>query len=523
MDRPVIDTPYGRIEGTSDGGVTQFLGIPYASPPTGGGRLRSPSPATPWTGVRDATVPGNASLQKLGGNQTWLYEPLPPTSSDCLYLNVWTPDLGGKAPLFVWFHGGATRNGHGAAGAFHGAHLARRGGVVVVTVNYRLGALGGLAHPDLVDPVTGTCANWGLQDKIAALRWIRECAHALGGDADNLTIAGQSSGAMNVALMAQHADLDGLFHRMIMQSPPLFQPPMFAELAEAAEYTEALAESIGVPVSGLTALECTTLFEAENAFSKSKDVLTRMGRPRTSPVRDGMLVREWPYHGRPAPLPMLIGWNRDEARFWYDLKDADGSVISPMVAPETEEALVEQVGKLTRLYYPFAAPPQADDVIAAYADPSDPLDVDADAVWNDIYTDLVFRAPIVHYATKHAGTGAPTFAYEFSYPLPSPGKGTPHAFEVPFVFGTTAHPHLARKVGHGDEVASLSNSMMDMWTSFMRTGDPSISRAAPWSPLQPSEPAVMHLVSAGDVGMVPLPRSGQLCCWPAFEGRAQQE
>jgi len=514
MDRPIIDTPYGRIEGTTDDGVTQFLGIPYAAPPTGRGRLRSPLPVTPWAGVRDATGPGNASLQKLGGNQTWLYEPLPPTSSDCLYLNVWTPDLGGKAPLFVWFHGGATRNGHGAAGGFHGAHLARRGGVVVVTVNYRLGALGGLAHPDLVDPVTGTCANWGLQDKIAALRWIRECAHAFGGDADNVTIAGQSSGAMNVALMAQNADLDGLFHRTIMQSPPLFQPPMFAELAEAAEYTEALAESIGVPVAGLAALECRALFEAENAFSKSEDVLARMGRPRTSPVRDGMLVREWPYHGRPAPLPMLTGWNRDEARFWYDLKDAGGTVISPMRAPETEEALVEQVGRLIRLYYPFAAPPRATEVIETYTDPSGP--VNTDAVWNDIYTDLAFRAPIVHYATTHASGGPPTFAYEFGFPLPHPGKGTPHAAEVPFVFGTTAHPHLARKVGHGAEVAALSGCMMDMWASFMRSGDPSTPAAGAWSPLQPSEPAVMRIDSADDIGMAPLPRADRLRCWPAF-------
>ena len=517
---PIIDTPSGRIQGTTDDGVAQFLGIPYAAPPIGGRRLRSPSPVTPWSGVRKASEPGNASLQKLGGNQTWLYEPLPPTSGDCLCLNVWTPDLGGRAPLFVWFHGGATRNGHGAAGAFHGAHLARRGGVVVVTVNYRLGALGGLAHRDLVDPATGTCANWGLQDKIAALRWIRECAQAFGGDAGNVTIAGQSSGAMNVALMAQNADLSGLFHRTIMQSPPLFQPPMFADLAEAAEYTEALAESIGVPVSGLAGLECRALFEAENAFSKSKDVLARMGRPRTSPVRDGMLVREWPYHGSPAPLPMLIGWNRDEARFWYDLKDADGAVISPMVAPETEEALTEQVGKLIRLYYPFAAPPQVGNVIAAYADPSGPLDIDA--VWNDIYTDLVFRAPIVHYATKHA-SAAPTFAYEFGFPLPPPGKGTPHAAEVPFVFGTTAHPHLAGKVGHGDEVAALSDRMMDMWASFMRSGDPSTRAGGRWSPLQPSEPVVMSLVSANDVGMARLPRADPLGCWAAFSGGGSAE
>ena len=516
MNQPVIDTPYGRIKGSQGDGVAQFLGIPYAAPPTGVRRLRSPLPVSPWSGVREASEPGNASLQKLGGNQTWLYESLPPTSEDCLYLNTWTPDIGGKAPVFVWFHGGATRNGHGAAGAFHGAHLARREDVVVVTVNYRLGALGGLAHPDFVDPVTGTCANWGLQDKIAALHWIQECAHAFGGDAGNVTIAGQSSGAMNVALMAQNADLDGLFHRTIMQSPPLFQPPMFAELAEAAEYTEALARSIGVPVAGLAALEGTALFQAEDAFSKSNHVLTGMGRPRTSPVREGMLVREWPYSGNPASMPMLIGWNRDEALFWYDLKDSDGAVISPLTAPETAEALAEQVGRLIRLYYPFDTLPQAGDVIAAYADPSGSIDIDV--VWSDIYTDLVFRAPIFHYAAKHASAGAPTFVYEFGYPLPSPGRGTPHATDVPFVFGTTAHPHLAGKVGHGGEVAALSGRMMDMWASFMRSGDPSTPADGRWSPLEPSEPVVMSLVSADDSGMVRLPRADRLGCWAAFSG-----
>jgi len=210
---------------------------------------------------------------------------------------------------------------------------------------------------------------------------------------------------------------------------------------------------------------------------------------------------------------MLIGWNRDEARFWYDLRDADGNVISPMVAPDTEEALVEQVGRIIGLYYSFAAPPQAADVIAAYTDASRPVTIDA--AWNDIYTDLVFRAPIVHYATKHASTGAPTFAYEFGFPLPYPGTGTPHAADVPFVFGTTTHPHLTRKVGHGDAVAALSGRMMDMWASFMHSGDPSTA-AAPWRPLQRSVPAVMRLGSADDLGMVTLPRAEQLRCWPAF-------
>ena len=513
MDRPIIDTPYGRMQGTAEEDVAQFLGIPYAAPPTGDRRLRSPGPMPPWPGVRDASVPGSASLQQLGGNQTWLYEPLTSTSEDCLFLNAWSPDLGGKAPIFVWFHGGATRNGHGAAGAFRGANLARRGAGAGRHRQLPPGCARRPRSPRPGRPRHGLCANWGLQDKIAALRWVRDCAAALGGDPENVTIGGQSSGAMNVALMAQNPDLDGLFHRTILQSPPLFLPPMFAELADAAEYTEALAESMGVPVSGLAALGGAALFQAENAFSRSKDVLARMGRPRTSPVRDGLLVNEWPYHGMASPLPMLIGWNRDEARFWYDLRDSEGRVLSTLPAPDTAEALAALVGKFVGLHYPFAAPPQPRDVIAAYADASAPLDVDG--VWNDVYTDLVFRAPIVHFASTHAGAGAPTFVYEFGYPLPHPGRGTPHAADVPFVFGTTAHPHLAGKVGHGDEVAALSGALMDMWAAFMHAGDPSTPAVGRWSSLQPSAPAAMRL-GAGESAMVPLPRAEQLRCWPAF-------
>ncbi|MCL4368061.1 MAG: carboxylesterase family protein, partial [Actinobacteria bacterium] len=161
------------------------------------------------------------------------------------------------------------------------------------------------------------------------------------------------------------------------------------------------------------------------------------------------------------------------------------------------------------------------DVIAAYADPSRPLDVDA--VWNDVYTDLVFRAPIYHFASKHAGTGAPIFAYEFGFPLPHPGEGTPHAADVPFVFGTTAHPHLAGKVGHGDEVVALSGRMMDLWASFVRSGDPSAPAAGSWSPLLPSAPTIMRLESASEMGMVLLPRAERLRCWPAFDGGAQTD
>ena len=233
-------------------------------------------------------MPGAASLQSLAGNQTWLYDPIGRTDEDCLFLNVWTPDPSARLPVIVWLHGGATRNGHGAASAFDGTALAVLGRIVVVTINYRLGALGGLAHPDLGDEETGYCANWGLQDKLAALAWVRACIEAFGGDPGRITLAGQSSGAANAVMIAQSAAAPGLVTALIAQSPPLFQPPMFAELADAADYTERFARGRGVAVANLRAIDGRQLARAEQAFIRGG----AFPRPRTAPVRDGALIRE---------------------------------------------------------------------------------------------------------------------------------------------------------------------------------------------------------------------------------------
>lgn len=221
---PVVETPYGRVSGQLLGGaqaVTRFLGLPYAAPPVGAGRLRSPRPLQPWTGVRDGSTAAPASLQTLGGNQVWMNEPIERQDEDCLYLNVWTPSTTGRAPVLLWLHGGQTRNGHGAAPGIDGAVLAALG-LVVVTINYRLGALGGLAHPELADTDTGLCANWGLQDKLAALAWVQRCIAAFGGDPQQVTLGGQSSGAANAALMAQHGRAHGNEHQRRHQRPAPF-------------------------------------------------------------------------------------------------------------------------------------------------------------------------------------------------------------------------------------------------------------------------------------------------------------
>ena len=165
----VLDAPCGSLRGLAvPNGVQAFLGIPYAVPPVGPLRYASPRPAPRWDAVRDATRPGMASIQTLAGAAAWLYEGAEPQGEDCLVLNVWTPAPNGRRPVMVWLHGGAWRTGRGDAVGTNGAALAARGDVVVVTLNYRLGALGWLAHPELRDADTGAFANWGLQDQVLA-------------------------------------------------------------------------------------------------------------------------------------------------------------------------------------------------------------------------------------------------------------------------------------------------------------------------------------------------------------------
>lgn len=510
MAHPVAATPYGRLQGRSlDHGIARFLGVPYAAAPVGALRLRSPRPLAPWSGTRDAARPAPASLQTLGGNQTWLNEPIAAQSEDCLYLNVWTPAVAGRRPVLVWLHGGQTRNGHGASPAIDGAALAATG-IVVVTLNYRLGALGGLAHPALQDEASGLCANWGLQDKLAALSWVAECIACFGGDPACVTLGGQSSGAANAVLVAQHGLGRGRYRAVIAQSPPLFRPPMFADLDDAAAYTEALAGRLGVGVAGLRAVDGAALQQAEHAFAQSPELVARMGRPRTAPVRDGQLLRAWPYDGAVVPLPVLAGWTRTEADFWFDLRDGHGVSIAPLQAPRTPDELSARLAALITQHYAFEGPPSPSAVAAAYATSGGVAQV-----WRDAYTDLVFRAPILRLLGRQADAGQPVWGFEFAFPLPGDAQSSPHASDVPFVFGTHRHPHLACKIGSAPAVQALSAAMMDAWSSFVRTGSPATGAGAPWPAFDARAPRVMRF---GPQRPEPtgLERPQGLACWPAF-------
>ena len=507
----LIDTALGRLAGEAIDGVTRFLGIPYAEAPVGALRLRSPRPAKAWPGVRNATRAGAASLQTLGGNQVWMNEPIPIQSEDCLFLNVWTPDTESSLPVLLWVHGGATRNGHGGAPGINGMALAQQQGLVVVTINYRLGALGGLAHPDLVDETTGYCANWGMQDKLMAIQWVHDNIAAFGGDPNSVTLGGQSSGGANAAIIAQHGLAHGQYHRVIVQSPPLFRPPMFVELDKAAEYTQLLADKAGVSVTQLRDMDGVELQRLEQTLASSAELVAKMGRPRTAPVRDGKLLQHWPYDSPAAQIPVLTGWTRNEANFWFDLHDADGSVISPLKPPQNPADLEKRVGGLMGMHYAFPEKPEVAAILAAYASEKDTA-----ATWSEIYTDLVFRAPVLHFAGRQARAGQPTYVYEFAYPLPSPGRGTPHAMDVPFVFGTAGHSHFSCKVGSGPAVDRVSQSMMASWGAFVRTGSPQSDDCNSWPKFDPMTPKVMQF-GPEKASSIDLPRTNGMACWAAYK------
>ncbi len=424
--------------------------------------------------MRDATKPGAAPIQTLPPWAAWIYEMPEAQDEDCLFLNVYTPDPQGSRPVMVWLHGGAWRTGQGETAGTNGAALASAGDVLVVTVNYRLGALGWLAHPALADKATGAFANWGLQDQIAALRWVQANIAAFGGDPRRVTLFGQSAGGSSTASIAQDPRHAGLLHRAIIESGSLHGAPAFPEIAAAASYTEALAKRLGVSVTGLRDVAALDLHHAELAQTRDPELVRSLGRPPVLPVRDDVVLRVWPRDGKLLPIPLLIGTTQTEGTFWYDLIGPDGAGVPGLKPPRDHAQLVTMIRELAEIYRPEAAGTAADRVADTYARAAAARG-DADGilpVWIAVYTDLVFRLRARTCAAQHAAAGFAAYLYEFQHPLQPPARGVPHTSEIPFVFGTYGSPFMVGKVGAGPEEVALSEHMLRSWARFAHDGDP---------------------------------------------------
>ena len=452
MTDPIASTEGGSVRGILTEGVARFLGIPYAT----AARFAAPEPAPHWDDTRAGDAYGPMSPQIPGENYLLTDAGF---SEDCLSLNVWTPDptdIGdsGGRPVMVWIHGGGFRQGGGAHLLYDATPLAARGDVVVVTLNYRLGALGFLAHPDLG-------ANWGLLDQVAALRWVRDNIAAFGGDRDNVTIFGESAGATSVALLTVAPPARGLFHRAIAQSGA----GVATSIDTSARRAEDLAATVGVAdVAALRDTPVAALLDAQATLERRSRLPFLF-----VPTVDGVVLdspRQARRDGAAAGIPMIFGTNADEWRLW-----APGD---PRARDLDDAGLGRRVERILR--------GGADDVIstfrrerAARGESTAPNDL-----WFAIETDRFFRAPVIADADAHVAHQPATFVYRFGWPSPAMGGwlGACHALEIAFVFGVQGRGELARFTGSGPEADVVGERMLAAWAAFAHTGDPSTPELA---------------------------------------------
>ncbi|GAA2573411.1 MULTISPECIES: carboxylesterase/lipase family protein [Streptomyces] len=464
-----IPTTAGRIRGRREGEVTAFLGVPYAAPPFGPRRLRPPEPPEPWTGVRDAFVPGPSAPQPgyLPAMAGLLEEAANP-GEDCLSVNVWTPApgrAGGGLPVMVWIHGGAFRNGAGSLPSYDGARLAADG-VVCVTLNYRLGAEGFLLLPD------GT-SNLGLLDQIAALEWVRDNIAGFGGDPDNVTVFGQSAGAISITALMTMPRARGLFRRAITQSGAGHHTH---PEGIARRLTERLAALAGAEPTreGLAAVPPERLIAADGALGREIAQAADPGQWGESagggttvlPVVDGDTLPERPIDalagGVGRDIDLLTGTTSDEFRLFLVPLG-----IGPRITDEVLHGFLAGLG---------LDPAGARDVYEAEHPGATPGDLLSAAM-----SDHAYRIPALRVAEARAAHGAETFVYEFARPSPAldGALGACHVAEVGFVFGNLSHP-----LAGPDAPRELSDGMREAWISFARTGRPG-GTGAPGDTLPP--------------------------------------
>jgi para-nitrobenzyl esterase len=466
---PIVELACGRVSGSSEGPLSVFRGIPFARPPVGPLRFGAPQAPEPWTGVREATAFGPAAAQSaidieyVPGFSLW--EGIEATGEDCLTVNVWTPELAGRRPVLVWIHGGAFLKGAGSQALYDGATLAARGDVVVVTANYRLGAFGFLSCDD-----ERFAANSGLLDQIAVLDWVAEHASAFGGDSANVTIFGESAGAISVAALMSCDRSAGRFHRAAAQSGAGRRLP---SADTAAEMTDRLLAALGLDRTGvdeLFALPADRIISAQ--VKVSVDVRRNDLGAGFQPWIDGEVLARQAADGlaagSAAGVPFLVGTNQHEMNLWR--------VLEPGLRSLDDDGLTFRVRRLVG--------DAAGELIAAYraARPS----AEPAELWQAIWSDREFRIPSLLAAGAQAHHAA-TYAYLFTWRSPAPGTGSCHGIELPFVFGTLDSKGADAFAGSGPGAEALATKVQDAWLSFAHTGDPG------WPAYEPAARTTMLL------------------------------
>ncbi|MQY14785.1 Carboxylesterase [Streptomyces sp. RB5] len=481
----------GRLRGRITDGVAAFRGIPYAPAPVGDALYRPPGAPPAWDGVRDAAEFGPTAPKPpyRPPFDALLGDPDIP-GDEFLNLNVWTPDPAGAGlPVLVWIHGGAFRNGSGAVPTYDG-HAFARDGVVLVSLNYRLGVPGFALFPDAP-------ANLGLRDQLAALAWVRDNIAAFGGDPDRVTVAGESAGAMSVATLMALPQSRGLFRRAVTQSGAC-QGTVTADdarlvLAETAKTlgVEPTARAFAaVPMDQLIAAQDTigrNLAVTRDAARFGKSVVAAaMAYP---PVVDGEFLERPPLEliaeGAGGDVTLLTGTTTEEQRFFL--------VPTGITRFLDARALTAMAGEKLAAAYTANRPD---------ASPGD--------VGSALLTDRYFRIPAIRMAELRDGGPAPTYMYEFAWGTEVAGLGACHALELGFVFDTLGHPSTAGMTG--DAPQDLARRMHAAWVAFATDGDPG------WAPYDLDKRPVM-VFDDPEQGVVDDPRGDERGLWVSAPDR----
>jgi para-nitrobenzyl esterase len=464
------------VQGVRADGLTVYKGVPFAAPPLGPLRWRAPQPPAPWKGVRRASAFAPACMQT---SVSMPGETPPRVSEDCLYLNIWTPARrpDARLPVMVWIHGGGFSSGSASMPLYWGDRLAKRG-VIVVTVAYRLGPLGFLAHPELSrESARGSSGDYGLMDQIAALKWVQRNIAAFGGDPARVTVLGQSAGATSVSLLMASPAAKGLFQRAVGESGGAFEPVELAPdnlLANAEKTGQAYAASLGeTSIAELRALPAAALFNG-----REEAVGHPVIGPDVLPLSPYQVFAE----GRQNDVPVLIGSNEEEARALVDLSTVKAATY---------------LDDIRRKWGPLPEP-----LLDAYPHATDEAARQARAHFE---RDLRFGWDMWAWARLQARTGrGKVFYYHFSQSPPFPqgsvyaGWGPSHYAELWYVFD-----HLDQEPwGWTAADRRLADQMATYWTNFAKAGDPNGPGVPAWPDFTPRRSQVLHLGDPVAVGGV---------------------
>ncbi|MET0536164.1 MAG: carboxylesterase family protein [Steroidobacter sp.] len=490
---PIVHAPAGAVRGAVIDGQHVFKGIPYALPPVGERRWKPPAPMPTWNDVRDAKQFGPACQQPSAPPGSIYAETYPAMSEDCLSLNIWVPAKTKSAPVFVWIHGGNLVRGSSQQAMFDGANLAKRG-IVVVSINYRLGVFGYFAHRELsAESPEGVSGNYGLLDQIAALQWVKQNIAAFGGDTGNVTIAGESAGGLAILHLLASPRAHGLYAKAIVQSASLMNIP---ELKQA-RFGFPSAEAVGDHLTG--AMGAKNIAELRALDSQTLTTLATQARFASTAIVDGnVLTRqliETFDRGEQARVPLMTGFTSGEIRTMRTILNPPPPPGSQFDTAKYEATIRANYGELADTFLQLYPATDIEENILAAA------------------RDGFFAWTSQRLVRNQAALGLPTYLYYFDHGYPAADDAGRHAFhaaEVPYMFGTIHRTtELWPKIPETKGEQDLSDAMVDYWASFTRSGVPTARNQPAW-PAHNKDAAYMIFAGKPRVATALMPRQYEL-------------